>query len=106
MRRSCEPLDIQRLAFPGDLYFVLVNPVFEAPTAEMRAALPKEVAMASAIHNCAMGGSLVRRSLPLQQVPCHMHFCKFLCVTWMRQGMNMALEWYLLVRWFGILQLY
>ncbi|BDA43004.1 Homoserine kinase [Coccomyxa sp. Obi] len=57
--RSCNPLDIQRLSFPGDLYFVLVNPVFEAPTAEMRAVLPKQVAMTSAIHNCAMGGSLV-----------------------------------------------
>ena len=57
--RSCNPLDIQQLAFPGDLWFVLVNPVFEAPTAEMRAVLPKQVAMSSAIHNCAMGGSLV-----------------------------------------------
>lgn len=61
--RSCNPLDIQRLAFPGDLYFILVNPVFEAPTAEMRAVLPKEVAMSSAIRNCAMGGSLVRPTL-------------------------------------------
>jgi homoserine kinase len=59
-RRSCDPLDIQRLAFPGDLWFVLVNPVFEAPTAEMRAVLPRQVPMASAIRNCAMGGSLVR----------------------------------------------
>ena len=58
--RSCNPLDIQQLTFPGDLWFVLVNPVFEAPTAEMRAVLPKQVAMSSAIHNCAMGGSLVR----------------------------------------------
>ena len=65
MHRSCNPLDIQRLAFPGDLYFVLVNPVFEAPTAEMRAVLPKQVAMTAAIHNCAMGGSLVRCVLAL-----------------------------------------
>ncbi|CAL5221110.1 g3243 [Coccomyxa viridis] len=57
--RSCNPLDIQQLTFPGDLWFVLVNPVFEAPTAEMRAVLPKQVAMSSAVHNCAMGGSLV-----------------------------------------------
>lgn len=60
VRRSCNPLDIQQLTFPGDLWFVLVNPVFEAPTAEMRAVLPKQVAMSSAVHNCAMGGSLVR----------------------------------------------
>ena len=59
MCRSCNPLDIQQLSFPGDLWFVLVNPVFEAPTAEMRAVLPKQIAMSSAIHNCAMGGSLV-----------------------------------------------
>ena len=58
--RSCNPLDIQQLTFPGDLWFVLVNPVFEAPTAEMRAVLPKQVPMSSAVHNCAMGGSLVR----------------------------------------------
>ena len=60
VRRSCDPLDIQQLTFPGELWFVLVNPVFEAPTAEMRAVLPKQVAMSSAVHNCAMGGSLVR----------------------------------------------
>ena len=57
--RSCNPLDIQQLSFPGDLWFVLVNPVFEAPTAEMRSVLPKQVPMASAVHNSAMGGSLV-----------------------------------------------
>ena len=60
LHRSCDPLDIQRLSFPGELWFVLVNPVFEAPTAEMRAVLPREVPMAHAIRNCAMGGSLVR----------------------------------------------
>ncbi|KAI3426437.1 hypothetical protein D9Q98_008805 [Chlorella vulgaris] len=57
--RSCEPLDLQRLAFAGELWFVLVNPRFEAPTAEMRAVLPKEVPMKQVINNCAMGGSLV-----------------------------------------------
>ena len=44
-RRSCDPLDLQRLPFAGDLWFVLVNPRFEAPTAEMRAVLRKEVPM-------------------------------------------------------------
>lgn len=57
--RSCDPLDIQRLPFNGDLWFVLVNPKFEAPTAEMRAVLPKEVPMKAVINNCAMGASLV-----------------------------------------------
>lgn len=58
--RSCKPLDLQRLAFPGELWFVLVNPCFEAPTAEMRAVLPGQVAMSAAVHNCVMGGTLVR----------------------------------------------
>lgn len=57
--RSCDPLDLQRLPFTGDLWFVLVNPRFEAPTAEMRAALRKEVPMNEVVNNCAMGGSLV-----------------------------------------------
>lgn len=43
--RSCDPLDLQQLPFAGDLWFVLVNPRFEAPTAEMRAVLPKEIPM-------------------------------------------------------------
>jgi homoserine kinase len=41
------------------LYFVLVNPVFEAPTAKMRAALPKEVPFKSLVHNSTHGGALV-----------------------------------------------
>lgn len=61
--RSCkvgEPVELLRLPFNKDnLYFVLVNPVFEAPTAEMRAVLPKEVPMKSMINNCCQGGSLV-----------------------------------------------
>ena len=57
--RSCDPLDLQRFTFDGDLWFVLVNPVFEAPTAEMRAVLPKLVPMQSLVNNCAMGASLV-----------------------------------------------
>lgn len=60
-RRGLKPLDIQQLLFAkGDLYFVLVNPKFEAPTAEMRAVLPPMVPMVAAINNSAMGGSLVR----------------------------------------------
>ena len=60
--RSTTPLDLQRLEAGGPLWFVLVNPRFEAPTAEMRAVLPAEVPMASQIHNAAMGGCLVRSS--------------------------------------------
>ena len=43
----------------GGLFFALVNPVFEAPTAEMRAVLPALVPMSSAVSNCAAGGALV-----------------------------------------------
>lgn len=53
-------MDIQRLDFAGDLWFVLVNPKFEAPTAEMRAVLPKEVPMQQVVRNSSMGASLVR----------------------------------------------
>ncbi len=42
-RRSLEPLELLRLPFSGTLWFVLVNPKFEAPTKKMRAALPAEV---------------------------------------------------------------
>lgn len=59
--RSCSPLDLQSLVYGGksDLWFVLVNPKFEAPTAEMRAVLPSEVPMGSLVHNCSMGATLV-----------------------------------------------
>lgn len=69
--RSAEPLDVRQLSFGGGsaktsseskentLFFALVNPVFEAPTAEMRAVLPQSVPMKSAVSNCAAGGALV-----------------------------------------------
>lgn len=64
--RSCrlgEPVQLLRLPFSAaasaKLHFVLVNPKFEAPTAEMRAVLPKEVAMKAMINNCCQGGALV-----------------------------------------------
>jgi homoserine kinase len=44
---------------PPPLYFVLVNPVFEAPTAKMRAALPQDVPFKSLVHNSTHGGALV-----------------------------------------------
>lgn len=57
--RSTNPLELHRLSFPGDLWFTLVTPKFEAPTAKMRAVLPKDVPMQDFINNCSMGGSLV-----------------------------------------------
>ncbi|GFH29310.1 uncharacterized protein HaLaN_27948, partial [Haematococcus lacustris] len=56
------PIELLPLALAPaacELYFVLVNPVFEAPTAEMRAVLPKQVSMSAMINNCCQGGSLV-----------------------------------------------
>jgi len=38
---------------------VLVNPLFEAPTKQMRAALPRDVPFKSMIHNSTQGGALV-----------------------------------------------
>jgi len=59
--RSCSPLDLVRLPWGSDmpLWFVLVNPKFEAPTAQMRAVLPPQVPFKDAVHNCCQGGSLV-----------------------------------------------
>lgn len=60
--RSCAPLDLEFITpFPlgKPIWFVLVSPDFEAPTAEMRAALPLDVPLESAIHNGSMGASLI-----------------------------------------------
>ncbi|KIZ07520.1 homoserine kinase [Monoraphidium neglectum] len=59
--RSCDPLELVRLPFGGSdpLYFVLVNPLFEAPTKQMRAVLPRDVPFKSMIHNSTQGGALV-----------------------------------------------
>ncbi|CAN4080928.1 unnamed protein product [Withania somnifera] len=59
--RSYDPLELIPLFFPGekDLFFVLVNPEFEAPTKKMRAALPPEVTMSHHIWNCSQAGALV-----------------------------------------------
>ena len=61
-RRSCDPLELVRLPFGAGaepLYFVLVNPLFEAPTKQMRAVLPRDVPFKSMIHNSTQGGALV-----------------------------------------------
>eukprot|EP00192_Tetraselmis_astigmatica_P013162 CAMPEP_0117665380 /NCGR_PEP_ID=MMETSP0804-20121206/9778_1 /TAXON_ID=1074897 /ORGANISM="Tetraselmis astigmatica, Strain CCMP880" /LENGTH=319 /DNA_ID=CAMNT_0005472787 /DNA_START=281 /DNA_END=1240 /DNA_ORIENTATION=- len=58
--RNVDPIDLQCLPYGGDeLWFTLVNPVFEAPTKEMRAVLPAEVPFKSMINNSLHGGSLV-----------------------------------------------
>ena len=57
--RSAAPLDLVPLPFSGELWFVLVNPMFEAPTREMRAALPATVPFQKLLANSVAGGSLV-----------------------------------------------
>ncbi|KAL3497559.1 hypothetical protein ACH5RR_040291 [Cinchona calisaya] len=59
--RSYDPLELIPLKFPHekDLFFVLVNPEFEAPTKEMRAALPPEITMSHHVWNCSQAGALV-----------------------------------------------
>lgn len=59
--RSYDPLELIELKFPleKDLFFVLVNPEFEAPTKKMRAALPNEVTMSHHIWNSSQAGALV-----------------------------------------------
>ncbi|KAH0756984.1 hypothetical protein KY290_020477 [Solanum tuberosum] len=59
--RSYDPLELIPLKFPfeKDLFFVLVNPEFEAPTKKMRAVLPSEVTMSHHIWNCSQAGALV-----------------------------------------------
>ena len=54
--RSYDPL-----RFPSDkeLFFVLVNPEFEAPTKKMQAALPSEIGMSHHMWNCSRAGALV-----------------------------------------------
>jgi len=60
--RSYAPLTLLPLAYgsdAGELWFVLVTPVFEAPTREMRAALPKIISMPLHVANAAAGAGLV-----------------------------------------------
>ncbi|CAI9755020.1 unnamed protein product [Fraxinus pennsylvanica] len=50
-----------QLKFPHekDLFFVLVNLKFEAPTKKMRTALPLEITMSHHVWNCSQAGALV-----------------------------------------------
>lgn len=57
--RSMDPLELLQLSYPGNLWIALVTPKFEAPTAKMRAVLPKTVSMKSFVKNSTMGGALV-----------------------------------------------
>eukprot|EP00249_Psilotum_nudum_P012239 c23668_g1_i2 orf=658-2205(-) len=59
--RSYNPLHLIPLPFPADknLFFVLVNPAFEAPTKKMRAVLPKSISMNDHLYNCSQSAALV-----------------------------------------------
>ncbi|CAI5927800.1 unnamed protein product [Closterium sp. NIES-64] len=59
--RSYRPLHLIPLAFGEGkkLFFVVVTPAFEAPTKEMRAALPKEITMASHVANSSQAAALI-----------------------------------------------
>lgn len=58
---SYDPLDLTQLKFPieKELFFVLVNPDFEAPTKKMRAVLPSEIGMSHHLWNCSQACKLV-----------------------------------------------
>ena len=55
-----KPVKVERLHCPTTLCFALVTPKFEAPTAKMRAVLPKQIPMKDFIHNCCMAGLMVK----------------------------------------------
>ena len=57
--KSTKPLILEPLECPSDLWFVVVTPVFEAPTKEMRAVLPKEISMQLHIENTGACGELL-----------------------------------------------
>lgn len=59
--RSYDPLELIQLKFPHEkeLFFVLVNPEFEAPTKKMREALPQQITMSHHVWNCSQAGALV-----------------------------------------------
>eukprot|EP00210_Caulerpa_lentillifera_P002911 g2779.t1 len=59
MIESLDPVKITKLTCPESLYFALVTPKFQAPTAKMRAALPHKVPMKHLTHNCCMAGMLI-----------------------------------------------
>lgn len=58
---SYDPLNLIPLSFPNEkeLFFVLVNPEFEAPTKKMRAVLPTEITMSHHIWNSSQAAKLV-----------------------------------------------
>ncbi|KAM7470995.1 hypothetical protein LguiA_009178 [Lonicera macranthoides] len=58
---SYDPLNLIPLRFPNEkeLFFVLVNPEFEAPTKKMRAVLPTEITMSHHIWNSSQAAKLV-----------------------------------------------
>ncbi|XP_023751301.1 homoserine kinase [Lactuca sativa] len=59
--RSYDPLELISLKFPPEknLFFVLVNPEFQAQTKKMRAVLPTEITMSDHVWNCSQAAALV-----------------------------------------------
>jgi len=57
--RSIEPLDVVRLPIPEGLVVTVVTPKMELSTRTARAALPREVPLASLVRNTANVGALV-----------------------------------------------
>jgi homoserine kinase len=57
--RSIDPLDIVRLPIPDGLVVAVVTPKMELSTRAARAALPKDVPLASLVHNTAHVAALV-----------------------------------------------
>lgn len=57
--RSIDPLDLVRLPVPDGLVVVVVTPMMELSTRAARAALPKEVPLASLVRNTAQIAALV-----------------------------------------------
>jgi homoserine kinase len=57
--RSLDPLDLVRLPIPPGLVIVLVRPRMTLSTAEARAALPRDIPTATALHQAAQVAALV-----------------------------------------------
>ncbi|XP_026408223.1 homoserine kinase-like [Papaver somniferum] len=59
--QNYNPLNVVKLPFPSDkdLFFVLVNPEFEAPTKKMRAVLPAHITLEDHTWNSSQAGALV-----------------------------------------------
>ena len=59
---SYEPLQIQSLPTPDDLYLVLVTPDHEVPTAQARAVVPKQIPLDKVIANSGQLSAMIAAS--------------------------------------------